>query len=188
RRLVRDLRARAVIDDVGARWPMAAGERAVTGLAHGSTGIGLALAAARQAGVPGASAWLVEAAWRWEDAWYSADDDGWYDLRLEEPAVGLAWCHGAPGIGIGAALRSHLGDRDGEETYLRTLRSVGTAGAMLGDGDATLCHGRSGIVELHLAGAEASWGADAATRAEHVRAARAAAAGGTASGAAITAA
>lgn len=177
-RLVLDLRARAVVDVCGARWPMADGDRAVTGLAHGSSGIGLALLAADWAGVVGADRALADAAWTWEDAGYGAEDGGWYDLRLDEPAIGLAWCHGAPGIGIAAALRSRIdgGDAfDGEATYLRALRSIQRARREFPDeqgDDATLCHGRSGIVELHLAGAEAAWSTDAASREEHRRAAR----------------
>ncbi|MDR7183284.1 lantibiotic modifying enzyme [Microbacterium trichothecenolyticum] len=177
-RLVRDLRARAVVDICGARWPMADGDRAVTGLAHGSSGIGLALLAAHAAGVVGADRALADAAWTWEDAGYGAEDGGWYDLRVDEPAIGLAWCHGAPGIGIAAALRSRI-DRDdaleSEATYLRALRSIERARREFPDGqgdDATLCHGRSGIVELHLAGTEAAWSTDATSREEHLRAAR----------------
>ncbi len=177
-RLVRDLRNRAVVDACGARWPMADGDRAVTGLAHGSSGIGLALLAADASGVAGADRALTDAAWTWEDAGYGAEDGGWYDLRLDEPAIGLAWCHGAPGIGIAAALRSRIGGHgalEGEATYLRAVRSVERARrefpADQGD-DATLCHGRSGIVELHLAGAEAAWFTDAVSCEEHRRAAR----------------
>lgn len=177
-RLVCDLRDRAVVDVCGARWPMADGDRAVTGLAHGSSGIGLALLAAHAAGTSAADRTLADAAWTWEDAGYGAEDGGWYDLRLDEPMIGLAWCHGAPGIGIAAALRSRIGelDRAGtEETYLRALCSIERARRELPDDpgdDATLCHGRSGVVELHLAGAEAAWSTDAAAREEHRRAAR----------------
>ncbi|MFF2485891.1 lanthionine synthetase LanC family protein [Microbacterium sp. NPDC058062] len=177
-RLVRDLRARAVVDICGARWPMADGDRAVTGLAHGSSGIGLALLVAHAAGVVGADRALADAAWTWEDAGYGAEDGGWYDLRVDEPAIALAWCHGAPGIGITAALRSRI-DRDdaleSEATYLRALRSIERARREFPDDegdDATLCHGRSGIVELHLAGAEAAWSTDGSSREEHLRAAR----------------
>ncbi|MGU3645065.1 lanthionine synthetase LanC family protein [Microbacterium sp. C23T] len=177
-RLVRDLRARAVVDICGARWPMADGDRAVTGLAHGSSGIGLALLAAHAGGVIGADRTLADAAWAWEDAGYGAEDGGWYDLRVDEPAIGLAWCHGAPGIGIAAALRSRI-DRDdaleSEATYLRAIRSIERARREFTDDqgdDATLCHGRSGVVELHLAGAEAAWSTDATSREEHRRAAR----------------
>ena|GEM_PF-3134632 len=178
-RLVHDLRTRVVADGAGARWPMADGDRAVTGLAHGSSGIGLALLAAAAAGVAGADPALAEAAWMWEDAGYGAEDGGWYDLRVDEPAIGLAWCHGAPGIGIAAALRSRVGDARGaagsEATYVRALRSIQRARREFpddADDDATLCHGRSGVVELHLAGAEAAWPVDAASREEHRRAAR----------------
>jgi lantibiotic modifying enzyme len=157
---------------------MADGDRAVTGLAHGSSGIGLALLAAHAAGVSAADRTLADAAWTWEDAGFGAEDGGWYDLRVDEPMIGLAWCHGAPGIGIAATLRSRIGevDRVGtEETYLRALRSIERARRELPDDpgdDATLCHGRSGVVELHLAGAEAGWSTDAASREEHRRAAR----------------
>lgn len=178
-RLVEDLRRRAVTDDLGARWPMAGGDRAVTGLAHGSSGIGLALLAARTAGIAGAEDGLIDAAWAWEAAWYGDDDGGWYDLRLDEPVLGLAWCHGAPGIGLAAALRFRAG-AGGEDVYLRAVRSVARTRrdrprghAADATADATMCHGRAGIVELHLAGAEAFARGTATRDPEHLHAARA---------------
>ena len=172
-RLVAAIHAGAIRDEHGARWKMAGTELSVAGMAHGASGIMLALAAARAAGIPGSDRGIIEDAQLWESGCYDSAANGWWDLRLEEPVIGMAWCHGAPGIGIGAAARAQLGEQDLVGTYLRAVRSargdfdradVDTDA----DADATLCHGRAGIIELHLAGAQA-W--PSAT--EHLRSARA---------------
>ena len=71
---------------------------------------------------------------------------------------GLAWCHGAPGVGIAAAYRTLAGAPAGAElTFTRASRMALAYGPPTGSApfDGTLCHGLTGLVELHLLGAEA---------------------------------
>lgn len=154
------------------RWPMAGTERAVIGLAHGGSGITVALTAARSAGLEPSAMLddLIRRTLRWEDGHFRADAGGWPDLRAGD-APGLAWCHGAPGVGIAAAYRARAGRPDGAEvTYARAVTAAQAYGLPRGDSpfDGTLCHGLAGVVELRLAGAE-TWPAAAA---EHLVAAR----------------
>ena len=140
-------------------WPMAGTEQAVIGLAHGGSGISVALAAARAAGVVTHVSLdsLIERTLRWEDGHFRAEAGGWPDLRSDADVPGLAWCHGAPGIGIAAAYRALAGCADGTElTFGRASRMAQTYGSPTGSAsfDGTLCHGLSGLVELQLLGAE----------------------------------
>ncbi|MBF0688131.1 MAG: hypothetical protein IR158_10280 [Cellulomonas sp.] len=166
--LVRALRTDAERDAWGTRWPMEVHWPPVAGLAHGAAGVALALRAARACGFDDDG--LADDAAVWEDGWYDAARGGWPDLRDgtgDGPAV--AWCHGALGIGIAAAVRSRLGD-DGEVTFRRAARGASALPAVVDGVDGTLCHGRTGVVELHLTAAR-TWPRDGT----HLRAARAAA-------------
>jgi len=142
------------------RWPMAGSGPAVIGLAHGGSGITIALAGARAAGLPSSPPLddLIARTRQWEDGHFRPDAGGWPDLRGEADVPGLAWCHGAPGVGIAAAWRTLAGSPAGAElTFTRAARMVTTYGAPTGSApfDGTLCHGLTGLVELHLLGAEA---------------------------------
>lgn len=153
-------------------WPMAGTERPVIGLAHGGSGITVALASARAAGLasPARLDDLIERTLRWEDGHFRADAGGWPDLRAAD-APGLAWCHGAPGVGVAAAYRARAGRPEGaQRTYARAVAAAEAYGRASGDTpfDGTLCHGLAGLVELRLAGAEA-WPTAAS---EHLVAAR----------------
>jgi lantibiotic modifying enzyme len=141
-------------------WAMAGTEAPVIGLAHGGSGVALALAVAASAGIgdPDRLALLVARTRLWEDGWFRAAAGGWPDLRASVDVPGLAWCHGAPGVGIAAACRSRLGaSEDAESTYARARAMVQAHGQPHPDVpfDGTLCHGLSGLIELHLAGVEA---------------------------------
>jgi lantibiotic modifying enzyme len=167
RRLVAQIAGRATRDARGASWAMAGIAPSVVGLAHGGSGIALALSAAQASGL--AVNGLIGDALRWEDGHYAASRGGWPDLRVSERPAGLAWCHGAPGVGIAAAYRSAvIGDHFAEISYARARLAVAAHRPNGSAFDGTLCHGLSGVIELHLAGAEA-WPSAAA---EHVRSAR----------------
>lgn len=146
-------------------WPMAGQGPAVIGLAHGGSGVTVALAAAAAAGLAGAGSAVgvdleatIARTREWEDAHFRAEAGGWPDLRAGTDIPGLAWCHGAPGVGIAAAYRALAGCAEGaEETYVRAREMVHEHGRPAGTTpfDGTLCHGLSGLVELHLLGVEA---------------------------------
>jgi lantibiotic biosynthesis protein len=89
----------------------------------------------------------------------------WPDLRgfvqptaTGEPPCMLAWCHGAPGIGIArAALHSLLPDEHAivEELEIAIRTTAATLGETAsGAGNFSLCHGEGGNAELLLLAAE----------------------------------
>ena len=148
------------IPDSPVSWPMAGTGPAVIGLAHGGSGITIALAGARAAGLASADSLdhLIAGTLRWEDGHFRPEAGGWPDLRSAADVPGLAWCHGAPGVGIAAACRTLAGVAAGAElTFSRASRMVLAYGRPTGSApvDGTLCHGLTGLVELHLLGAEA---------------------------------
>lgn len=165
--LVERITGQARRDARGACWLMAGVMPSVVGMAHGGSGIALALSAARRIGIGEEE--LIEEALRWEDGLYALGQGGWPDLRVADPGPGLAWCHGAPGVAISAAVRSGLlTDPRAVVTFTRASQAAAAHRPRDAVFDGTLCHGLSGVVELHLAGAEA-WPVAAA---EHLRAAR----------------
>lgn len=190
-RLIRRLAAMGVADASGVRWPMATTETPVVGLAHGASGIALALlvAARRLEGhTPGvrrsrssgrhsdaaalARRWAGDAL-RWEEGLWDADRGGWPDLRKQMSGPGLAWCHGALGVGLIASLLASAepGTRlagTAHVAYLRAAQAAQLHRPASADFDATLCHGLGGVVELHLAASRA-W---PTASAEHLRRAR----------------
>ncbi|EWT03682.1 hypothetical protein N865_08800 [Intrasporangium oryzae NRRL B-24470] len=179
--LVDRIAALALDGPIGRRWPMAGSDQSVVGLAHGGSGIALALTAAA-ASVPSASTYaagLASEAMLWEESLHDAGAGGWPDLRLAEPVPGLAWCHGAPGVGVSAALREPLlsatdrGSREAAAAQVAFGRARAASAAHRPTGlqpfDGSICHGLAGVVEMHLVAADA-WPAAAA---EHVASARA---------------
>ena len=148
------------VPDGPVSWPMAGTGPAVIGLAHGGSGITIALVGARAAGVAPDDRLeaLIARTLRWEDGHFRPEAGGWPDLRSDADAPGLAWCHGAPGVGIAAAYRTLAGAPVGAElTFTRASRMALAYGqpAATAPFDGTLCHGLTGLVELHLLGAEA---------------------------------
>lgn len=87
-------------------WPSLLGERPLTGMSHGASGIGLALL--RAGAASGEPEWVAAGAraFAYEAQLLDEAAGNWPDLR--EPPAGdtarvepmVAWCHGAPGIGL----------------------------------------------------------------------------------------
>jgi lantibiotic modifying enzyme len=143
------------------------GPHFLTGLAHGASGLGLALLELHAA--TGRADFLEAArgAFGYEDALYHADVGNWPDLRsvgpaaeaaAGPPAFGAAWCHGAPGIAL-ARLRAATLDPARAETHLAYARAaLATTAAAVSRAvqvprvDATLCHGLAGLAEILLIG------------------------------------
>lgn len=185
RRLIGRLDELAIPDADGLCWRMATSETAVVGLAHGASGIAFALLAAARRLEAGGGLRLVDdadvaararalagAGLRWEETLFDADLGGWPDLRVADPVPGLAWCHGAPGVGAVAALTAarEPGTRGAALAHATYLRAAASAAAHRPQPsfDATLCHGLGGVIELRLLASRA-W-PDAAD--EHLRQAR----------------
>ncbi len=81
-------------------WLTASAPRALTGYAHGASGIGLALL---RAGAVLTDERYIDAgarAFAYEQALFDAHAGNWPDLRSATPTFMNAWCHGAAGIGL----------------------------------------------------------------------------------------
>jgi type 2 lantibiotic biosynthesis protein LanM len=127
------------------------GQLPLTGFSHGTAGIAWALARLAQASGEErfrAAAW---GALRYERSRFSAEHDNWPDLRAgRETADGreflYAWCHGAPGIGLGRlATMPFLNDGEMPSEIRAAVRSTLKEGF---GGNQSLCHGDLGNLEL----------------------------------------
>lgn len=147
---------------VGVCWPESNSSegKPLCGMAHGNSGIALALAEAAAAYPPcaGKATELAVQALRWESAWFNPVLGLWPDLRTNPPVYPALWCHGAAGIAAVRLrllhLRAGLGlpaDQLRAEaeaavaacgTELQRELSSGTMPAGL-----TLCHGLGGPLE-----------------------------------------
>jgi lantibiotic modifying enzyme len=154
--------------------------RDLTGYSHGAAGIGLALAELAAATGDARYGEGADGAFRYEAAWFLPEQGNWPDFRLfgphdpaAAPACALAWCHGAPGIGLsrlrawaltGSAARLAEA-RAALETTLRALDATASGAPGMG---MSLCHGDAGNAELPLYAARILGEAGLAGRAERV--------------------
>ena len=146
--------ARSVAGD--ARWATSLFPEAIGGFAHGTVGIGWALArlGLSAAGSPAdRRRWrsLAERAFDFVEGLYRPESGHWLDGRRPDATDQLTtWCHGSTGIGLAAA---DLSARTGDSRYLDLFQRARTAGVREGFGwTHTLCHGDLGLWELLEAG------------------------------------
>jgi lantibiotic modifying enzyme len=170
--LIDALAAAAAPGPVGRSWPgpSAADQRPLCGLAHGASGVAIALAeaAARHPSLAADARSLIGAALAWERAWFDPIRGSWPDLRGESISYPAWWCHGAAGIGL-VRLRLLTLQRAGLDLGLSEPSLLAEAGAALRAGSAelaraladsghpaglTLCHGAGGVLELLTFAAE----------------------------------
>jgi type 2 lantibiotic biosynthesis protein LanM len=147
------LLAGAAVDERGHGWPPPAelGRLPLTGFSHGTAGIAWALA--RLAHVSGEERFrdAARGALRYERSWFSPQHDNWPDLREsretgEAPAYLHAWCHGAPGIGLGRiGTLPYLDDPEMIEEIRAAVRTTRAEGFGFNQ---SLCHGDLGNLEL----------------------------------------
>jgi type 2 lantibiotic biosynthesis protein LanM len=146
------LLAGAVVDERGHGWlpGESVGSRPLTGFSHGTAGVAWALA--RLAAASGEARFLDAArgALRYERSWFDRERGNWPDLREHhrpsaEPEFLNAWCHGAPGIGLGrAAILPFLADPEMSAEIRSAARSTLAEGF---GGNQSLCHGDLGNLE-----------------------------------------
>ena len=157
-RLGRRTVATAIRSDDGWSWPVSAGAieaaRPLTGLAHGAAGIGWSLLELGHATGAGEMIEAAHQAFRYENRWFRTAEDNWPDFREEDgddaPSC-VAWCHGAPGIGLTRLRAVELGFeayRADAEAAMRTTRSSLAERDTWIDGDFSLCHGHGGLGEI----------------------------------------
>ena len=157
-RLARRTIATAIRSDDGWSWPVAAGAieaaRPLTGLAHGAAGIGWSLLELGNATDSAEMTQAAQQAFRYENRWFRPAEDNWPDFREEDgedAPTCVAWCHGAPGIGLTRLRAVELGFdayRADAEAAMRTTRSSLADRDSWIDGDFSLCHGHSGLGEV----------------------------------------
>jgi type 2 lantibiotic biosynthesis protein LanM len=149
--------------------------RDLTGFSHGTAGIAWALL---ELYADTGDARFRDAAERglaYERQWFSSEHENWPDFRnlanagpvANAASYGVAWCHGAPGIGLSRVrayeiLKSDTPKREAEAAIRTTARMLTHPGYGM-QTDFTLCHGRAGNAELLILAAEAL--GDAASRA-----------------------
>lgn len=140
----------------------------LTGFSHGTAGIAWALLELHHATGENTFRAAAEQAIRYERHWFNAEQGNWADLRsLFDPTLGdgktltymLAWCHGAPGIGLARIRALEItGDgsyREEAEIAVRTTAESLKQSLQTGQGNFSLCHGLAGNAELLLFAAEA---------------------------------
>lgn len=147
------LLATAITDERGQSWPPIPGvsELPLTGFGHGTAGIAWALA--RLAQVTGEERFREAArgAMRYERSWFCSERGNWPDLReSRETSDGRsfmhAWCHGAPGIGLGRiGSLPCLDDPEMRDEIRAAARSTLAGGFGFNH---SLCHGDLGNLEL----------------------------------------
>lgn len=134
--------------------------RNLTGYSHGAAGIALALLELGTVTNDGRFLSMARAGIEYERHLFDPRQGNWPDLRSPTQdstgaaSYGMAWCHGAPGIGLARlrsfALSGEPGARAEAEIALATTRRAVeqiTRGALI---DFSPCHGLSGMAELFL--------------------------------------
>jgi lantibiotic modifying enzyme len=160
---------KAVKSDAGWSWDTlpGSGEKHLLGYGHGAGGIGGALVELSNATGDGAYREAALQAFCYERSFFSPERHNWPDLRSMAPlgitsteaVFAMAWCHGAPGIGL-SRLRSHellADDRDVLQDLNEALFCTAAACSSVtfpASGNMSLCHGLGGNSDLLLAAAD----------------------------------
>jgi len=153
----------------GSSWTTIAmpGQPDLLGFSHGTAGIACALLELHQSVQDRRYREAARNAFRYERHHFSAQHENWPDLRSSqaaqpgqkaEPSYAVAWCHGAPGIGLSRLRCFELtGDlelrKDAEAAVRTTMKSL-DPGLYGGQANFSLCHGLAGNAELLIYGAE----------------------------------
>jgi type 2 lantibiotic biosynthesis protein LanM len=131
------------------------GMQDLTGFSHGAGGIAWSLLELHNKVREERFLNAAQEALRYERRWYDPQQENWPDFRSRtetgRPVCAMAWCHGAPGIGLSRIrawqLTNDVQCRSEAEAALRTTsKTLGTAVAGLGN--YSLCHGNFGNAEL----------------------------------------
>ncbi|MCA9996460.1 MAG: type 2 lantipeptide synthetase LanM family protein, partial [Anaerolineales bacterium] len=133
---------------------IASGEQCLSGFSHGAAGIAWALlelaAVSKEVRFQQAALDAIE----YERSLFVPEKGNWLDLRKftqkadEEASFMLAWCHGAPGIGLGRLLTLPMLESDEIRAEIET--AVKTTLAYGFGNNHSLCHGDLGNLELLL--------------------------------------
>lgn len=126
----------------------------LTGFGHGASGIAHAFACMYQYSREKKYAAAAERAFAYEDHYFQQEEMNWPDFRRGFAGTGravcsLAWCHGAPGIGMarlfaGKTLQQHKFISDA----LTAADTTAKYSSMETLGNFSLCHGLTGNTEF----------------------------------------
>ncbi|MET8454233.1 type 2 lanthipeptide synthetase LanM family protein [Streptomyces sp. NPDC005209] len=157
----------------GVAWRTSLGPQPLTGMSHGAGGIAYALARLHAVTPRPEYAEAVAGALRYERSALDPVRGNWPDLRSADNGGSgghqLAWCHGAPGVGMSrlGILRTAAPCSAMAEDDLRTAENTTHAflfgadgGPLVSMGNNGLCHGDLGNLEFLLLAAQ--WRGDAA--------------------------
>jgi type 2 lantibiotic biosynthesis protein LanM len=158
--------------------------RDLTGYSHGAAGVALALLELFHRTGDERFRTVAEDGFRYERSHFSPQYGNWPDFRsmeamgygagTGEPSYSLAWCHGAPGIGLSRVRAWQLtGDpayRQEADAAIRTTAHALQATAQTGSAGFSLCHGDAGNAELFVVAEEAFGGGRYRAVAEQVAA------------------
>ncbi|HEU4348493.1 MAG TPA: lanthionine synthetase LanC family protein [Actinoplanes sp.] len=176
-RLGERLLAAAEVSGAGLWWRRASAprERGLTGLSHGASGAGHALAELFGATGRDEFRTAAEAAFAYERHWFDPARGNWPDFRgeLARPRRGrdsfsfsVTWCHGAPGIALSRLRGSQLLGADilrvEAGRAIQTTRQAVRRSLDWPDADFSLCHGLAGNADVLLHGPEVSDALDTA--------------------------
>ncbi|MGI2033225.1 lanthionine synthetase LanC family protein [Rhizobium panacihumi] len=136
----------------------------LTGFSHGATGLAVGLLEAFRAF--GEEVFLRHArgAFAFEDSFFNPDVGNWIDTRQphakkDGKIIGTfrnAWCHGAPGIGLGHRRAAELDPEQADEhqafaqVAAKTTLAVLQTKSKAANVDVTLCHGSLGLSDIIL--------------------------------------
>jgi len=160
----------AVCSGTGCSWPsqVSPGGAHLTGLAHGASGIGIALLELWHATGDHRFHTAAECAFAFERRWLNPATGNWPDFRaVDEPdarpasqlAYSTYWCHGAPGIALARLRAFELtgSGQYGDEAVVALSTCQGSIHQVLhdGTGNYSLCHGLAGNAAILLRGHQA---------------------------------
>ena len=136
-------------EDSGA-WDTQSASRALTGFAHGASGIAYALTQVHAVTREPKLLAAVRAAIDFEHRAFLPDTGNWIDYRNQEPGMppscATSWCHGAPGIGVARlAFRSEIEHPRVVPDLEAALITTQVLGPQAGD---HLCCGSLGRVDI----------------------------------------
>jgi lantibiotic biosynthesis protein len=138
------------------------GIRNLTGFSHGTAGIAWALLELYHK--TGETRFLKaeQEALRYERGWFDAEQENWPDFRSSTetavPVCAMAWCHGAPGIGL-ARVRIYELLRENEclaeaQAAIRTTTRMLSETVLNNQANYSLCHGNFGNAELLISASD----------------------------------
>jgi type 2 lantibiotic biosynthesis protein LanM len=140
-----------------------AGQKDLTGFSHGTAGIGWTFLELHLATGDAKFYHAAEQAFQYERHWFDPQQQNWPDFRSfnttpgaapSVPSYTLAWCHGAPGIGLSRlrayALTGVQAYREEAEAAIRTTTAMLGYASAAGQANYSLCHGNAGNAELLL--------------------------------------